>query len=53
MKIDFTDPQIWVAISFILFFLFFGKLIWKKLTGFLDAKIIEIKNEIDEAKKFT
>ncbi len=51
MKIDFTDPQIWVAISFILFFLFFGKLIWKKLTGFLDAKIIEIKNEIDEAKK--
>ena len=51
MKIDFTDPQIWVAISFILFFLLFGKLIWKKLASFLDAKIIEIKNEIDEAKK--
>ena len=50
MKIDFTDPQIWVAVSFILFFLLFGKLIWKKLAGFLDAKILEIKNEIDEAK---
>ena len=51
MKIDFTDPQIWVAISFILFFLLFGKLIWKKLSSFLDTKILEIKNEIDEAKK--
>ncbi len=51
MKIDFTDPQIWIAISFILFFLLFGKLIWKKLTGFLDTKIVEIKNEIDEARK--
>ena len=51
MKIDLTDPQIWVAISFILFFLLFGKLIWKKLAGFLDTKILEIKNEIDEAKK--
>ena len=51
MKIDFSDPQIWVAISFILFFLLFGKLIWKKLSLFLDNKILDIKNEIDEAKK--
>ncbi len=51
MKIDFTDPQIWVAISFLLFFLLFGKLIWKKLASFLDTKVLEIKNEIDEAKK--
>ena len=51
MKIDFSDPQIWVAISFILFFLIFGKLLWKKLSSFLDNKILEIKNEIDEAKK--
>ena len=51
MKIDFSDPQIWVAISFILFFIFFGKLIWRQLTSFLDSKILEIKNEIDEAQK--
>ena len=51
MKIDFTGPQIWASISFILFFLLFGKLIWKKLSDFLDTKILEIKNEIDEAKK--
>ena len=51
MKIDFSDPQIWVAISFILFFLLFGKLIWKKFSLFLDNKILDIKNEINEAKK--
>ena len=50
MKFDFSDPQIWVAISFILFFLFFGKILWKKLSSFLDNKILEIKNEIDEAR---
>ena len=51
MKINFSDPQIWVAISFILFFLLFGKIILRKFTEFLDNKILEIKNEIDEAKK--
>ena len=51
MKIDFLDPQIWVAVSFILFFIIFGKLIWKKFTIFLDNRILTIKAEIDEAKK--
>ena len=32
------------------FFLFFGKILWKKLSNFLDGKILDIKNEIDEAK---
>ena len=44
MKIDFTDPQIRVAISFILFFIFW-KINLEKLTGFLEAKIIEIKTD--------
>tara|TARA_B100001248_G_C27387372_1_gene460397 strand:- start:1483 stop:1974 length:492 start_codon:yes stop_codon:yes gene_type:complete len=51
MKVDFTDPQIWVAISFILFFLTFGKIIWKQLSRFLDNKILEIKNEINQAQQ--
>ena len=51
MNIDFTYPQIWVAVSFILFFIFFGKLAWKQLSKFLDNKILEIKNEINEAQK--
>tara|TARA_X000001036_G_C19945475_1_gene507670 strand:- start:7 stop:504 length:498 start_codon:yes stop_codon:yes gene_type:complete len=50
MIIEFTDPQIWVAIAFILFFVLFGKMVWKKLSSFLDGKILEINNEINEAQ---
>ena len=34
MKIDLTDPQIWVAISFIFFFYFLEKLIMEKAFRF-------------------
>ena len=51
MSINFQDPQTWVAISFVLFFLFFGKIIWKKLAGFLDSNIDIIKNEIKESQE--
>ena len=48
---NFNDPQLWVAISFILFFTLFGRFIWKKFNSFLDGKINEIKDEIVEANK--
>ncbi len=47
--LNFNDPQIWVAISFILFFIFFGNFIWKKTSKFLDDKIETIKSDITEA----
>ena len=49
--INFSDPQIWVAIAFILFFSFCGKFIWIKISGFLDAKINGVRAEIYEAQK--
>ena len=49
--INFNDPQIWVAISFILFFSFSGKFIWSKLSSFLDNKIKGIGTEIKDAEK--
>ena len=49
--LNFSDPQIWVAIAFILFFLFCGKYIWAQLSNLLDNKINSIKVEIDEAQK--
>ena len=49
--INFNDPQIWVAISFILFFSFCGKFIWSKLSNFLDNKIDSIAAEIKDAEK--
>ena len=51
MIMNLQDPQTWVAISFLLFFLLFGKVIWKKLISFLDAKINIIRSEIKEAKE--
>ena len=47
--IDLNDPQIWVALSFVLFFLIFGNFIWKKLSSFLDNKINSINEEIETA----
>jgi F-type H+-transporting ATPase subunit b len=49
--INFNDPQIWVAISFILFFSFCGKFIWSKLSRFLDNKIDIIGAEIRDAEQ--
>jgi F-type H+-transporting ATPase subunit b len=47
--INLNDPQIWVAVSFLLFFIIFGSLIWKKFSNFLDNKINDIREEILEA----
>ena len=44
--INFNDPQIWVTISFLLFFIIFGTFIWKKFSNFLDSKIDNISEEI-------
>ena len=44
--IDLNNPQIWVAVSFLLFFLIFGSIIWKKFSNFLDNKISVISEEI-------
>ena len=51
--IDLNDPQIWVAVSFVLFFLIFGNFIWKKLISFLDNKINSINEEIETAQVYT
>jgi F-type H+-transporting ATPase subunit b len=48
-SINVNDPQIWVAFSFLLFFIFFGSFVWKKLSKFLDDKINSIEEEITSA----
>ena len=44
--INLDDPQLWVAVSFLLFFIFFGSFIWKKFSNFLDNKVKDINEEI-------
>ena len=44
--LNLSDPQLWVAVSFLLFFIIFGSVIWKKFSNFLDNKIKDINEEI-------
>ena len=47
----FADPLHWVVISFVLFFLLFGKKLWGALAGMLDARTASVRAEIDEASR--
>ena len=46
----FSDPQFWVAVSFILFIAAIFNPVRKILTSNLDAQIKDIKNKIDEVE---
>ena len=50
MFFDFSDPQFWVAVSFILFIAAIFNPVRKILTSSLDAQINDIKNKIDEVE---
>jgi len=47
----FANPRTWVGLAFILFFVFFGKLIWKALTKMLDEHTASVRAELDEASR--
>ena len=46
----FSDPQFWVAVSFILFIAAIFNPVRKILTSSLDSQISDIKNKIDEVE---
>ena len=46
----FSDPQFWVAVSFILFIAAIFNPVRKILTSSLDAQINDIKNKLDDAE---
>ena len=47
----FSDPQFWVFVAFIIFFIAIFKPVRKILASGLDKKINEIKNSIEQAEK--
>ncbi len=50
MFFDFSDPQFWVAVSFILFIAAIFNPVRKILTSSLDTQIKDIKNKINEVE---
>lgn len=47
----FADPRTWVAVAFVIFFVLFGKTLWKALTGLLDKRADTIRAELAEAQR--
>jgi F-type H+-transporting ATPase subunit b len=47
----FADPKNWVVVAFFLFFILFGKTIWRALADMLDARAANVKAEIEEASR--
>ena len=47
----FQDPTFWVAVAFVIFVIAVFKPIKTALIGGLDAKIKEIRQEVEEAEK--
>jgi F-type H+-transporting ATPase subunit b len=47
----FANPLNWVLLSFIIFFVLFGRKIWGALAAMLDDRAVRVRAELDEAAK--
>jgi F-type H+-transporting ATPase subunit b len=45
------DPEIWVLVSFVIFFVLFGGRLWKAVAGQLDGRAETIRAELAEAQR--
>lgn len=45
------EPKVWVAISFVVFFVLFGRRLWAPLAGMLDSRATTIRAELEEAAR--
>ncbi|GBQ13518.1 F0F1 ATP synthase subunit B family protein [Swaminathania salitolerans] len=47
----FHDQRFYVAVSFVLFFLIFGRKLWAAIAGILDARAEQVRSNLDEASR--
>lgn len=47
----FHDQRFYVAISFVLFFLLFGRKLWGAIASVLDARAEQVRSNLDEASR--
>lgn len=45
------NPQFWVAVSFVIFFVLLGGKVWAALSGALDGRADKIRSALDEASR--
>ncbi|CAI3935600.1 FoF1-type ATP synthase [Commensalibacter communis] len=46
-----NDPRFWSALAFVLFFVFFGKKIWRPLAAAMDNRTNQVRQELEEASR--
>jgi len=47
----FGNPRTWVGLAFILFFVFFGRMLWQALAKILDDHTAAVRAELEEASR--
>lgn len=47
----FHEAGFWVAVSFVLFFVFFGRKLWTPIVTILDSRAERIRQDLDEAAR--
>lgn len=47
----FHEPRFWTSLAFVLFFIFFGRKIWRVIASKLDERAAEIRGHLDEATR--
>lgn len=47
----FSDPALWVAVAFVLFFVLLGKTLWAKITEMLDKRAAGISKALADAER--
>ncbi len=51
MKHLLLDPEFWVLVSFVVFFVLFGRRLWIAVAGLLDGHTRAIRTELGEAQR--
>ena len=51
MMLFLQEPRFWAAIAFILFFVLFGKKIWRPLAAMMDKRSAQIQAALEEASR--
>jgi F-type H+-transporting ATPase subunit b len=51
MKHILHDPEVWVLVSFVIFFAVFGNRLWRVVAGMLDGRADAVRAELAEATR--
>lgn len=47
----FHEPRFWESLAFVLFFIIFGRVLWRAITSKLDERADNVRSHLDEATR--